>query len=266
MASMSPVGPAPSDQPHAGCPRCPLLAWCQPAGLDRAQTERLGDLTLHRRPLKRGEFLHHAGTALHSLYMIRTGSVKSRIAHTEGREQISGFAFPGDLIGAEAIDGGTHLSDVIALEDSTVCGIHCDDLECLSCGIPALQHHFHGVMGREITRYFAHLLLLGSMCAEERVALFLLHLSRRYAARGYSLTRFVLPMTRAEIGSYLGLELETVSRTLSSFRKSGLVGAHGKAIEIMDFNGLRDVIGNRDSHPPASASRLTPRMMNRAAA
>ncbi len=228
--------------------------------------EQLDDLTLHRRPLKRGEFLHHAGSALYSLYLIRTGSVKSRIAHTDGREQIPGFAFPGDMIGAEAIDGRTHLCDVIALEDSTVCAIHCDDLERLSRGIPALQHHFHGVMGREIARHDAHLLLLGSMCAEERVALFLLHLSRRYAARGYSLTRFVLPMTRAEIGSYLGLKLETVSRTLASFRKSDLVGAHGKAIEIRDFNGLRDVIGKRDSHPHASASRVSPPTMNRAVA
>ncbi len=246
---MFPDGTTSPDQARAGCPRCPLLTWCQPAGLDLAQIERLGDSTLHRRPVKRGDFLHRAGSALHSLYMIRTGSVKSRVAQTDGREQISEFSFPGDLIGAEAIDGGTHLCDVIALEDTTVCGIHCDDLECLSCGIPALQHHFHSVMGREITRRDAHLLLLGSMYAEERVALFLLHLSRRYAARGYSLTQFVLPMTRAEIGSYLGLELETVSRALSSFRKSDLVGTRGKTVEIMDFNGLRDVVGKRDSQP-----------------
>ena len=253
MASLYSINAISSDHTRAGCLKCPLLAWCEPAGLDSAQTDRLDDLTEHRRPVQRGEFLHRAGAALNSLYMIRTGSTKSCIANADGREQITGFSFPGDLIGVEAIDGGKHLCHVIALEDSTVCGIHRGDFESLSCGIPEMQHHFHGVMSHEITRHSAHMLVLGSMRAEERVALFLLYLSTRFAARGYSLTEFVLPMTREEIGSFLGLKLETVSRVFSSFREGQLIAANSKHIEIRDLNGLRGVIGRKISLAPGSA-------------
>ena len=250
MDNDTPINPAAPDRANAVCPKCGMLAWCLPAGMDSQQTRLIHDLTEHGRPVKRGESLHHAGAALKSLYMIRTGSVKSCFTSEDGRDQIIGFSFPGELIGVDAIHGGKHLCTVVALEESTACGIHYGEFETLGRRIPALQHHFNSMMSREITRNYDLMLQLGSMRAEERVALFLLNLSSRYAARGYSSTKFNLQMSRMEIGTYLGLKIETVSRVFSSFRKERLVAVNHKNTEIMCLKGLQEVTGDRRSGTP----------------
>jgi CRP/FNR family transcriptional regulator len=199
-------------------------------------------LVTRRRKLKRGTDLYRAGESLAALYAIRSGFMKSCVLNVDGREQVAGFHMAGDLLGLDAIGGGSHTCDTIALEDTEVCEIPFASLEQLSRELPSLQHQLHRVMSREIVRDYGVMLLLGSMSAEERLAAFLLNLSQRFAARGYSPSEFRLRMTREEIGSYLGLKLETVSRALSSFHERELIKVRQKQVRIVDFPGLKAVL------------------------
>jgi len=235
-------------QLRSACSSCSLHELCLPAGLDPQELERLDKIINRKRPLTRGDYLYRAGSTLQSLYAVRTGFLKSCVLHSDGREQVAGFHMTGELLGMDAIGSGKHMSDAIALEDSEVCEIPFPDLEHLSRDISTLQQHFNRIMSREITRDYGVMLLLGSMRAEERLAAFLLNLSQRFAARGYSPTRFNLRMTREEIGSYLGLKLETVSRTFSHFQSVGMIVVQNKSIDIKDMEKLRGLIGHCASH------------------
>ena len=221
------------------CSSCSLRELCLPAGLDSGEMERMDRLVTHRRRLRRGTGLYHAGEPLAGLFAIRSGFMKSCVLHDDGREQVAGFHMAGDLLGLDAIGSGNHTCDTVALEDTEVCEIPFTSLEQLSREMPSLQHQLHRIMSREIVRDHGVMLLLGSMSAGERLAAFLLNLSQRFAARGYSPSEFRLRMTREEMGSYLGLKLETVSRTLSSFQERGLIEVRQKQVRIVDFSGLK---------------------------
>jgi CRP/FNR family transcriptional regulator len=203
---------------------------------------RLDEIVNRKRPLKRGDYLYRAGGALQSLYAVRTGFFKSCVMHDDGREQVAGFHMAGEMLGMDGIGSGKHMCDAVSLEDSEVCEIPFNDLETLSRHIPTLQQHFHRIMSREIARDYGVMLLLGSMRAEERLAAFLLNLSQRFAARGYSSKSFLLRMTRNEIGSYLGLKLETISRALSHFQTEGIIAVQNKSVEILDAGRLRAMV------------------------
>ncbi len=174
---------------------------------------------------------------------MRSGFFKTRVATSDGRDQIAGFHMAGELLGVDGIGTGTHACDAVALEDGEYCVIPYERLEELSRRFEPLQQHFHRVMSREIVRDQGVMLLLGSMRAEERVAGLLVNLSQRFAARGYSPTEFVLRMTRAEIGSYLGIKLETVSRILTRFQQRGLLEVHQRQVRIADPAGLGKLAG-----------------------
>jgi len=231
------------DKHQAACSTCSLHELCLPAGLNPGELKSMDRMIDKRRTVKRGEPLFRSGTPLHSLYAIRSGFMKSSVLHDDGREQVAGFHMTGDLMGMDAIGTGKHLCDAVALEDSEVCEIPLQDLENLSREIPSLQQHFHRVMSREIARDYGVMLLLGSMRAEERLAAFLLNLSQRFAARGYSPTEFHLRMTREEIGSYLGLKLETVSRALSHFHAQEVIAVQNKHLRILKIDSLREMVG-----------------------
>jgi len=224
------------------CSSCSLRELCLPAGLDSGEMERMDRLVTHRRRLRRGTGLYHAGEPLDGLFAIRSGFMKSCVLHDDGREQVAGFHMAGDLLGLDAIGSGAHTCDTVALEDTEVCEIPFTSLEQLSREMPSLQHQLHRIMSREIVRDHGVMLLLGSMSAGERLAAFLLNLSQRFAARGYSPSEFRLRMTREEMGSYLGLKLETVSRTLSSFQERGLIEVRQKQVRIVDFPGLKALL------------------------
>ena len=224
------------------CSSCSLRELCLPAGLDSGEMERMDRLVTHRRRLRRGTGLYHAGEPLDGLFAIRSGFMKSCVLHDDGREQVAGFHMAGDLLGLDAIGSGNHTCDTVALEDTEVCEIPFASLEQLSREMPSLQHQLHRIMSREIVRDHGVMLLLGSMSAGERLAAFLLNLSQRFAARGYSPSEFRLRMTREEMGSYLGLKLETVSRTLSSFQERGLIEVRQKQVRIVDFPGLKALL------------------------
>ncbi len=237
-----PGSPLDRGHPHVACSSCSLRELCLPAGIDARDMERIDSLVNHRRKLRRGEHLSRAGAPLVSLYAIRSGTMKSCVLHEDGREQVAGFHMMGDLLGLDAIGGGQHMCDTVALEDCEVCEIPFSGLEQLSRELPPLQHQLHRIMSREIVRDYGVMLLLGSMKAEERLAAFLLNLSQRFATRGYSASEFNLRMTREEIGSYLGLKLETISRVLSRFQQDRIIEVHHKHLRISDAERLRAIL------------------------
>ena len=225
------------------CSSCSVRELCLPVGLSNADLARMDDLVLVRRNLVRGDHLFRAGDSFQSLYAVRSGFFKTKLLLEDGREQVTGFQMAGELIGLDGIGTERQTCDAVALEDSEVCVIPFSRLEQLSREVAPLQQHFHKVMSREIVREHGVMMLLGSMRAEERVAAFLLNLAQRLATRGYSPSEFNLRMTREELGSYLGLKLETVSRVFSRFQDDGLVVVQSKYIQIANPQGLRRLVG-----------------------
>ena len=219
------------------CTTCNLRELCLPCGLAASDAELLGDLVYTRKRVKRGESLYRSGGAFDSLYAVRSGFFKSSVVLEDGRDQVTGFHMAGEILGMDGIGTDSHSSDVIALEDSEVCIIPYTHLE-----EPRLQRQLHKVMSRELVRDQGVMMLLGTMKAEERLAAFLLNLSTRFVARGFAHAEFHLRMTREEIGSYLGLSLETVSRLFSRFQDDGLITVQQKHICILDVPGLRSVM------------------------
>ena len=216
------------------CSACKLRELCLPSGLGAAETKRIGDLVYTRKRVKRGEALIRAGSSFESLYAVRSGFFKTNVILEDGRDQVAGFHMAGELVGFDGIGTGTHDADVVALEDSEVCIIPEANL-----GQPELQRQLHKLMSRELVRDHGILTLLGSMNSEERLAAFLHDLSQRFLARGFSASEFHLRMTRDEIGSFLGLSLETVSRLFSRFADEGLVAVQQRHIRILDMTRLR---------------------------
>jgi CRP/FNR family transcriptional regulator len=227
------------------CATCSIRELCLPVGLDVDEMKQVDALIGTRTRLRKGESLYRAGEAFHSLYAIRLGSLKTTVLAEDGREQVSGFHMQGDLVGLDGIGAGRHECGAIAVEDAEVCVLPFDRIEDLARGLPALQHNLHQFLSREISRDHSLMLVLGSMRAEERLALFLLNLAERYRRRGYSSTEFVLRMTRKEIGAYLGLQLETVSRLFSRFQEEGLLELRGRAVKLLDPAALKRVVGQR---------------------
>jgi CRP/FNR family transcriptional regulator len=194
------------------------------------------------RRLKRGEYLFRSGEGFRSLYAVRTGYFKTCVSSQDGREQVTGFHMSGELMGLDGISSNLHGCDAIALEDSEVCELPFNRMETLGRDIPSLQHHFFRLMSREIVRDQSVMLLLGNMKAEERLAAFLLNLSQRLSARGFAANDFILRMSREEIGSFLGLKLETVSRTLSKFQQQGWLVVDHKHIQLVKPEELKQLV------------------------
>jgi CRP/FNR family transcriptional regulator len=213
-----------------------------PLGLSHEELHRIDDLVANRRKVKRGAPLFRNGDRFTSLYAIRTGFFKTCVASEDGRDQVTGFQMAGEIVGLDGIVNDVHTCDAIALEDAEVCVMPFDRIEDLSNQIHALQRHVHKIMSREIVREHGVMLLLGSMRAEERLAAFLLNLVQRLHARGFSQSELVLRMTREEIGSYLGLKLETVSRTFSKFVEEGIVEVKQRHVRILNTDALKEIV------------------------
>jgi CRP/FNR family transcriptional regulator len=224
------------------CSSCNLRELCLPAGLCQEDLERIENVVYARRRVKRGEPIFKAGGAFNAVYAIRSGFFKTSLLDGEGREQVTGFSMGGELLGLGGIGGGAYTDTATALEDSEVCILPYALVEEMAREIPALQRQLHAVLAREIVRDHGVMMLLGSMRAEERLATFLLNLSKRFVRRGYSSSDFQLRMTREEIGSFLGLKLETVSRLFSAFQKDGLIDVQQKNVHIRDIAGLERVL------------------------
>ncbi|WP_312525751.1 fumarate/nitrate reduction transcriptional regulator Fnr [Comamonas sp.] len=234
-----------SNSIKVACSNCNLRELCMPVGLSAEQMERIDEIVATRRKIKRGSALFRNGETFTSLYAIRTGFFKTSIATEDGRDQVTGFQMAGEIIGLDGIVNDRHSCDAIALEDAEVCVMPYSTLEDLSREVTALQHHVHKVMSREIVREHGVMLLLGSMRAEERLAAFLLNLVQRLHARGFSQHELILRMTREEIGSYLGLKLETVSRTFSKFAEENIIEVKQRHVRILDTDKLQGLINTQ---------------------
>ena len=225
------------------CSNCNLRELCMPVGPDRPGSWSASTTWSPRAARSSGARRCFAtANAFTSLYAIRTGVFKTRVTTEDGRDQVTGFQMAGEIIGLDGIVNDQHTCDAVALEDAEVCVMPFDRIEELSREVTALQRHVHKIMSREIVREHGVMLLLGSMRAEERLAAFLLNLVQRLHARGFSRSELVLRMTREEIGSYLGLKLETVSRTLSKFADDGMVEVEQRNMRILDPEALRRIV------------------------
>jgi CRP/FNR family transcriptional regulator len=220
-----------------------LGQFCLPVGLNSEDISKIDSLVNERVRLKKGESLYRQGDTLTAVYGIKFGTLKTEYALPDGREQITGFHLPGEMLGLDGIGNNQYQSNAVALEDSEACVVKFSEFETLARQIPSLQQQFHRILSKELTQDQRHLLSLGSLRAEERLASFLLNFSDRLAARGYSPNEYHLRMSREEIGSYLGIQLETVSRLFSRFTESGLIQIKQRHLKLIDMDGLLELAG-----------------------
>ena len=228
---------------QVSCSSCCLQVVCVPCTLGPADLERFGELVTTKRRVARDASLYRSGDAFEFLYAVRSGAFKTVNVSRHGDEKITGFHLAGELMGLDAISDGRYDCQAIALEDSEVCAIPFAALSKMALSIPALQQQMFRILSSDISRDQGLMLRLGSMSAEQRLAAFLLGLSRRYQRLGFAAERFVLRMTREEIGNYLGLTLETVSRLFSRFQRDGLLSVKQREVELRGVGRLREIVG-----------------------
>jgi len=225
--------------PQASCNNCRLSSLCLPLSLHIEDVDRLDQIVQRGRPLQRGDRLYRAGERFQSLFAIRSGSVKASTLNEQGEEQVTGFYLPGELVGMDGIAEELYTNSVVALETASVCEIPFHLMEDLSLKIPSLQRHLFQVLSREITQDQQMLSLLSKNNAEERVAALLLSLSKRHQLRNLSASQFQLPMSRTDIGNFLGLTIETISRVFRRLQQQGVMTVDKKQVHILDMEQLR---------------------------
>lgn len=247
-----PLDPNPNLRIHphkeqASCNDCNLSDLCLPVRLTEDKIDALSQIVQRGRPLRRGENLYRAGAAFTAIFAVRSGALKSTSLSEDGEEQITAFHLPGEIIGLDAITFGSHPSSAEALETSSLCEIPFPDLEQLSTVIPQLQQQLLRVMSREIHHEQEMMQALARRNAEQRLAIVLLNLSERFAARGLSATRFRLPMSRHDLSNYMGLAPETMSRLFKRFVDQRWITASGREIQLRELDALREMTGNPTS-------------------
>ncbi|TAN71286.1 MAG: fumarate/nitrate reduction transcriptional regulator Fnr [Gallionella sp.] len=236
------------------CQDCGLYQLCLPMGLNSADTVLLDHYVKRKRTIKRGQMLYRVGEQFSYAYAIRSGSVKTSVSTEDGRQQITGFHIPGELLGLNAIDENRHNCEAVALETTSVCEISVNCFDELARQIPAVHFQMLRIMSKEIRHNQEQMLLLGKKNAEERLATYLLTLSRRFAMRNYSPTQFNLSMSRSDIGSYLGIAEETVCRILARFQEEGVIVSERRLVVLKDVKRLGSIA--RESRP--ATARVIP--------
>jgi CRP/FNR family transcriptional regulator len=224
---------------QVNCGNCRLNSICLPLALESDDIQQLDDIIQRSKPLQKAQHLYREGDDFQSVYAVRSGTLKAYKTTDDGREQVTGFYFPGEILGMDGISNNSHASSAKALETAAVCEIPFTSLEKLSSVMPSLQRHFFQLMSREITEDQLLITLLSKNSADERVAALLLSISSRNARRKLSATQFRLPMSRVDIGNYLGLTVETVSRVFSRMQKMDVLRVDNKEIEILDLGGVK---------------------------
>lgn len=236
---MVPANSAHKASPRFDCFDCKQRPHCPASALTPSELKEFSSDCVTLRKVAKGAALFRVAEPMDSLFIIRLGSVKSTVLTDRGSEQITGFHMSGELLGAEGIPSGFHICTAEALEDSEICALSYTQLQSESQKFPVIALQLSKLLSQEIVNEHQNLLMLGSMNSTKRLASFLLTLSKRFEDRGFSRSEFVLRMTRAEIGSFLGLKLETVSRTLSRFTELNLIEIHQKHVHILDYEALK---------------------------
>jgi CRP/FNR family transcriptional regulator, anaerobic regulatory protein len=225
----------------ATCSSCNLQELCLPRGLSSENMDKLDHVIKGSRPIQKNKHIFRGEDVFEAFYAVRSGSIKVYTLNESGEEQIIGFYFPGEILGFDAIEEHKHTCSAVALETTTVCSIPYNKLNEISSKIPELQDQILRLMSREITKENKLLLSINKRSAEERIATFLVSLSSRFHKLGYSSKEFNLPMSRQDIGNYLGLTIETVSRLFTKFQKNGLVKVDKKTVVIKDMQTLHSI-------------------------
>lgn len=228
------------EQQHIHCQNCSISELCLPFSLNNKELETLDNIIDRKLPIQKGEQLFNVGQPMNALYAIRSGTFKTYTIDKHGEEQITGFHLAGDLLGFDAIANAEHPSFAKALETSMICEIPYHTLDNLSNTMPKLKKQILRMMSTEIREDHEMLTLLNRKNAEQRLATFFSTLSSRYHARGLSASEFRLSMTRSDIGNYIGLTVETISRLLNRFDKNGLIAVNGKLITIVNIEKLNE--------------------------
>lgn len=231
------------------CAKCTLQTLCLPANIGMEDLDQLDRVVKNRRPMQLGDHLYRSGQALGALFVAREGAFKTTITDEQGQSQVIGFHLPGELIGLDALGTGSHACDAQALTQANVCEIPLSQLETVASQVPGLQHQLLRIIGQSINRDHSHLEMLGVKSAGDRMALFLHGMTERYALLGRPSDLIVLPMSRQDIGSYLGLVIETVSRTFNKMQEDGVISVHGRQIRILDPKRLASMAHTTVDNP-----------------
>ncbi len=229
-------------QLKVACKDCRLGEICLPRGLDKTEMEKLDDIVDRGRPLSRGEVLYHQGDKLNSLYAVHSGSLRSYTVTQDGTEQTLGFYLPGELVGLDGLENSSHSCTTEALETTSICALPFNNLQSLCAQLPSLQFQMMRLLGKELSNDHDVLLLLGTRSAEERLAAFLLSLSKRFSERGFSATEFNLSMSRHDISNFLGVAVETISRQFSNFDKEGILLVRHRNVKVLDMEKLEQIV------------------------
>lgn len=228
---------------QAHCKECSLAPLCLPLSLNMQDMDALDEIVKRGRPLKKGEVLFRQGDGFASVFAVRSGALRTFSVTDGGEEQITGFHLPSELVGLSGMDTERYPVTAQALETTSVCEIPFERLDELSVMLPQLRRQLMRIMSREIRDDQQMMLLLSKKSADQRIATFLINLSARFSARGFSANQFRLSMSRNEIGNFLGLAVETVSRVFTRFQQNGMIEAEGKEIRIVDYIALCALAG-----------------------
>ncbi|MBC2768391.1 helix-turn-helix domain-containing protein [Pusillimonas minor] len=226
------------------CSTCMLNSLCLPVGMSTVDIARFEEVVQERIRVPKGDTLFNTGDPAQAIYGIRVGSMKTQLEDATGHIQVTGFLLPGEIVGLDGFLEGKQLSHAIALEDTEVCVARVNEIDRVIAHVPALQHQLRRLTSQEIKRSQQLVMALGVLRSEQRLAAFLVNMSQRLSILGYSSTEFILRMSREEIGSYLGLTLETVSRLFSRFAKENLIRIHQREVQLLDLPALRELAGS----------------------
>ncbi|MGJ8681041.1 fumarate/nitrate reduction transcriptional regulator Fnr [Paraglaciecola sp.] len=224
---------------QVNCNQCQLNTICMPVSIQIKDLDKLDSIIQRGKPLHKGEYLFHVNDPFTSVYAVRSGALKTHLLSENGQEQITGFYLPGEVLGMDGLGNGLHTNSVQALDTSSVCKIPFDQLEELSVKLPSLQRHFMQLMSREITQEQQMIGLLNQKNAESRIASLLLSISSRNKRRDLSANSFLLPMSRKDLGNFLGITTETVSRIFARLQSRGLIATAQKEVTLLDIEGLQ---------------------------
>ncbi len=243
VARMTSIKRVPVTPDATRCSTCMLNAICLPLGMVRSDVTKMDELIKERLRVPKGRTLYRQGDPAEAIYGLRSGSMKTQIEDAAGLIQITGFLLPGEILGIDGLMNAAQLSHAIALEDTEICVIRLDEMDQVAAELPSLNLQLRRLMSKEISRSHQQLLTISGLRSEQRLAAFLLNLSQRLSALGYSPYQFFLRMSREEIGNFLGLTLETVSRLFSRFAREGLIRIQQREVQILDLTGLQNLSG-----------------------
>lgn len=247
-----------TQQPSVSCAGCMLKGSCFPIAMEVPNIADFNSIVQRARPLHKGEHVHRAEQPFTTIYAVRSGAFKAYSVSENGEEQIAQFYLPGEIFGMDGLSHNRYATSVVALETGAICAIPFERLRELSARLPALQRHIFQLMSQAIVTDQEMITLLGKYDAERRVATFLQRISRHHANRKLSASKIRLPLSRTDMGCYLGLTVETVSRIFSRFQKIGLLNLDNREVEILSLDWLHELASGTSPAQTTSLSRATP--------